>query len=213
MAERRFEAGETIYTCREPDRYLYFLTEGVLKLYKRYAGRKEAIVRLLEEGSVFGEPEPQARAAHRDSAEAVVACRVIAVGKAALEHHVHRDPKCALALMGAYAQWAQQYERAFARLIPREIRVRLAISLLDLADRLGESAEGGVAIGVHLTHQTLADITVASRVGVSKEMARLSREGLIETRGKGGIVLLGEARLAEISRSGGRSGGSIHRNA
>ena len=48
VAERRLEAGEAIYTCGEPDRYLYFLTEGVLKLYKRYAGHKEAIVALLE---------------------------------------------------------------------------------------------------------------------------------------------------------------------
>ena len=56
--------------------------------------------------------------------------------KVALERHMQRDPRCAIALMVAYAQWAQRHERAFARLIPREIRVRLAASLLELADRL-----------------------------------------------------------------------------
>ena len=120
--------------------------------------------------------------------------------KAALEHHVQRDPRCALALIVAYAQWVQRNERAMERLIPRDIRPRLAASLLELADRLGEPTEGGIVIGVRLIHQTLADMAVSSRVGVSKEMARLRRESLIEPRGKGRIVLLDKQGLEEITR-------------
>jgi CRP-like cAMP-binding protein len=128
--------------------------------------------------------------AHRDSAEAAVACRVAVVGKAASEHHVRRDLGCSMALLVAYAQWAQRHERAMERLVPQEIRPRLAASLSGLADRLGEPTEGGVAIGVHLTHQTLADMVVSSRVGVSKEMARFRCEGLIEPRGRFGSYCL-----------------------
>jgi CRP-like cAMP-binding protein len=54
---------------------------------------------------------------------------------------------------------------------------------------------------VRLIHQTLADMAVSSRVGVSKEMARLRREGLIDTRGKGRIVLLDKLGLEEIVRN------------
>jgi CRP/FNR family transcriptional regulator, cyclic AMP receptor protein len=86
-------------------------------------------------------------------------------------------------------------------LILRGIRPRLAVSLLELAERFGEPTEGGVAIRVHLIHQTLADMAVSSRVGVSKEMARFRREGLIAPRGKGRIVLLDEPRLGDIARS------------
>jgi hypothetical protein len=42
---------------------------------------------------------------------------------------------------------------------------------------------------------------VSSRVGVLKEMARLRREGLIETRGKGRIVVLDKLSLEEIARN------------
>jgi CRP/FNR family transcriptional regulator, cyclic AMP receptor protein len=201
VAERRFEVGETIYSCGDSDRNLYFLTEGVVTLYKRYAGHKEDIVAFLEEGSVLGEPTPRTGYTHRDSATAAAACRIAMVSKAALERHVQRDPRCALALLIAYAQWAQRHERAMERLIPREIRTRLAVSLLELADKFGEPGDGGVVIGVHLIHQTLAEMTVSSRVGVSKEMARFRREGLIEAQSKGRIVLLDEARLNEIARS------------
>ena len=38
-------------------------------------------------------------------------------------------------------------------------------------------------------HQTLAEMVVSPRVGVSKEIIGFRREGLIEPRGKGRIVL------------------------
>jgi CRP/FNR family transcriptional regulator, cyclic AMP receptor protein len=201
IAERCFEAKETVYIRGDPDQHLYFVTEGVVKLYKSYGGHKEAIVTLLEEGNVFGEPTPQPGGVHRDSAEAASACQVAVVGKAALEEAVQRDSRCALALIVAYAQWVQRNERAMERLVQRDIRPRLAASLLELADRLGEPTEGGVVIGVHLIHQTLADMAVSSRVGVSKEMARFRREGLVESRGKGRIVLLDKLSLEEIARN------------
>jgi CRP/FNR family transcriptional regulator, cyclic AMP receptor protein len=191
----------------EPGPAPLFLVEGVVKLYKSYrghkvySGHKEAIVTLLEEGNVFGEPAPRLEGVHRDSAEAASACRVTVVGRAALEQHVRRDPRCALALIVAYAQWVQRHERAMERLVLRDIRPRLAASLLELADRLGEPTEDGVAIKVHLIHQTLADMVVSSRVGVSKEMGHFRREGLITPRGRGRIVLVDGPRLGDIAGS------------
>ena len=54
---------------------------------------------------------------------------------------------------------------------------------------------------MQLIHQTLADMAMSLRVGVSKEMARFWREGLIEPRGKGRIVLLDKLSLEEIARN------------
>ena len=199
IAQRRYEAGETIYYRGEPDRYLYFLTKGVLKIYKSFGGHKEAIVTLLEEGNVFGVPDLRARSAHRDSAEAVVWSRIAAVDKVALEEHVRRDPKCALALLIVYAQWVQRRERTAVRLAHWHTRARLASVLLELVDRFGEPKEGEVAIEMRLPHLMLAEMTASSRVGVSKEMARFRREGVIKTRGKSQIVLLDQPRLAQIT--------------
>jgi CRP-like cAMP-binding protein len=120
--------------------------------------------------------------------------------KAALEQLVQRDPRCTLAPIVAYAQWVQRNERAMERLVQRDIRPRLAASLSELACRLGEPTEDGVAIKVNLIHQTLADMVVSSRVGVSKQMGRFRREGLIEPRGKDRIVLVDRPRLSEIAR-------------
>jgi CRP-like cAMP-binding protein len=199
IAQRRYQAGQTIYSRGEPDRYLYFLTEGVLKIYKSYGGHKEAIVTLLEEDNVFGVPDLRARSAHRDSAQAVVWSRIAAVDKVALAEHVRRDPKCALALLIVYAQWVQRRERTVVRLAHRDTRARLASVLLELADRFGEPRKGEVAIEMRLPHLMLAEMTASSRVGVSKEMARFRREGVIKIQDKSQIVLLDQPRLAQIT--------------
>ena len=75
----------------------------------------------------------------------------------------------------------------------------MASVLLELADRFGEPKEGEVAIEMRLTHLMLAEMSASSRVGVSKEMARFRREGIIKTWGKGQIVLLDQPRLAQIT--------------
>jgi CRP/FNR family transcriptional regulator, anaerobic regulatory protein len=199
IAERRFEAEETIYIRGDPAQYLYFVTEGVIKLYKSYGGHKEAIVALLEEGNVFGVPDLRARSAHCDSAEAVVRSRIAIVDKFALGEHVRRDPKCALALLIVYAQWVQRRERTAVRLAHRDTRSRLASVLLELVDRFGEPRENEVAIQMRLPHLMLAEMSASSRVGVSKEMARFCREGVIKKRGKSQIVLLDQPRLAQIT--------------
>ena len=199
ISERRYEAGQTIYYRGEPDRYLYFLTKGVLKIYKSYGGHKEAIVTLLEEGNVFGVPDLRARSAHRDSAEAVVWSRIAAVDKVALADYVRRDPKCALALLIVYAQWVQRRERTVVRLAHWHTRARLASVLLELAERFGEPREGEIAIEMRLPHLMLAEMTASSRVGVSMEMSRFRREGVIKTQDKSQIVLLDQPRLAQIT--------------
>jgi CRP-like cAMP-binding protein len=85
------------------------------------------------------------------------------------------------------------------RLAHRHTRARLATVLLELADRFGKPREGEVAIEMRLTHLMLAEMIASSRVGVSKEMARFRREGVIKTQGKSQIVLLDQPRLAQIT--------------
>jgi CRP-like cAMP-binding protein len=45
----------------------------------------------------------------------------------------------------------------------------------------------------------LAEMTASSRVGVSKEMARFRREGVMKTQDRNQIVLLDQPRIAQIT--------------
>lgn len=199
VARRSCAAGELLYAGGDADRYLCFVLEGQVRVYKSYGAYKEATVALLGKGGIFGEPCLRPNGGHRDCAEALTACQVARVGKDALEHHVGRDPACALALVVGFCKWQQQREQMVALLLPRGVRSRLAALLVTLADRFGEAAEQGVVIGVRLTHERLAEMVACTREAVSKEMAGFEREGHIKTgRRDKRIVLLDRGRLGEL---------------
>jgi CRP-like cAMP-binding protein len=200
VATRNYATGEILYASGDADGYLCFLLEGQVRVYKPYGAYKEATVALVDEGGVFGEPTLRPSGGHRDCAEALTDCQVARVSKAALEGHVSRDPVCALALMAAFCKWGRQRDQVVTMLLPRNVRSRLASLLLDLADRFGEEARPGVAIGLRFTHQRLAEMVACTREAVSKEMACLEREGYIETRNsERKIVLLDRAGLGEMA--------------
>jgi CRP/FNR family transcriptional regulator, cyclic AMP receptor protein len=210
VAERRLGAGEPVYERGESASRLHFLREGVVRVYKRFGGHAEAVVTILGEGELFGEPGLHEEEAHRDSAEALTPCRIATVGKAALRGHLRRDPRCALALLVAYSRWIQRREEALARLLPRQVRPRLAASLLELAGRFGEPEAGGSVVVPRVTHQLLADTIASKRENVSKEAARFRREGLIESRGRGRIAVLDGPGLAEIASRGDSKTEAMH---
>jgi CRP/FNR family transcriptional regulator, global nitrogen regulator len=200
VARRNYAAGEHLYASGDADGYLCFLLEGQVRVYKPYGAHKEATVALVDEDGVLGEPTLRPGEGHHDSAEALTDCQVARVSKIALEAHVSRDPACALALMTAFCRWARQRDQVVAMLLSRNVRSRLASLLLALADRFGEEARPGVAIGLRFTHQRLAEMVACTREAFSKEMACLDREGYIETRNRERkIVLLDRTGLGEFA--------------
>lgn len=81
MVRRRFDVEETIYVRGNPDRHLYFVAEGVVKLYKGYGGHKEAIVRCWRRAASSVSPYRGLEDVHSDSAEVAPACLIEPRGK------------------------------------------------------------------------------------------------------------------------------------
>lgn len=197
---RGFGPRELVYAAGDLDRHLFFAMEGLVRIYVSYDGvfgkaPKQATTCLRGGGDVFGEPDLEDGGVHDDSAAALGFCRIVLVRKDVLRRHLEQDHGSALALLRAYTGWAEQRERTSRRLLTRETRSRLADLLLDLSDRFGEHVAGGVAIGARLTQQQLATMVASTRESVSREMVLFEREGAVETRSRGRIVLLDQRRL------------------
>lgn len=210
VGTRLLDPGGDVYHAGDADRHLFFALEGLVRVYRTYGGARggrlptEATTCLAGGGEVFGDPDLRGSGAHEDSAAALTRCRVALVRKDALGRHLGRDHGCSLALLEAYSTWAWRRERAATRLLARETRGRLADLLLELSDRFGRLVPGGVYVGLRLTHEQLARMVACTRESVSKEMALLGREGAIETRGRGRVVLLDQRGLAGATEPGKR---------
>jgi CRP-like cAMP-binding protein len=196
VAVRRFGARDPIFGPGDPGGQIYFLLEGIVRLYKIYGHYREATVALLTEGDVFGELVGlERRTRQHEFAEAIVASRVAVVRKATLIEAVRYSPEFALRLLDSLSDRLGRSDETIENLLDREVSTRLATLLSQLADRFGEPDGSGAVLTVRLTHQDLANMVASTREAVSKVMSEFRREGLIEVRGRRISV---SPRLAEV---------------
>jgi CRP-like cAMP-binding protein len=199
LIERRYSRGEHAYMRGDPDEGLWFLLEGTMEVYKLYGAFSKATVRLLDGSGLFGEPSLRPAGRHRDSAEALSACRVAKVLKVSLLRHLSEDSSCAPALLQAFAECAEEREAAVQRLLERKVDSRLATLLLELAERFGEEVGRGRGMRMRLSHHDLSCMVACTREAVSQAMGELREAGLIETPRPCRVVVLDEPRLSKVA--------------
>jgi len=83
-------------------------------------------------------------------------------------------------------------------LLFRNILGRLAKTLYDLSQEVGEPSGTGISLKESYTHQELADLVGTSREPLTRALASLKRAQLIELRG-GRLFITDVRRLADIS--------------
>jgi CRP-like cAMP-binding protein len=183
----------------DPDVGLWFLLEGTLEVYKFYGAFSKATVRLLDHEGLFGEPSLRSAGRHRDSAQALCACRVAKVPKGPLLRLLSEHAGCAPALLGAFAGCLEEREAAVERMLDRQVDRRLACLLLELAERFGEGHGGGRTLRVRLSQQDLSCMVACTREAVSGAIGGFREAGLIETPRPCALVVLDEPRLREVA--------------
>ena len=199
IIERCYSPGEHPYMRGDPDEGLWFLLEGTLEVYKPYGAFREATVRLLDGAGLYGEPSLRPTGRHRDSAQAISACRVAKVPKAPLQRHLTEDSSCAPALLDAFAECAEEREAVVERLLNREVDSRLACLLLELAERFGEMDGRGRVLRVRLSQKNLSCMVACTREAVSTAISGFREAGLIETPRPCSVVVLDEPSLGEVA--------------
>ena len=96
------------------------------------------------------------------------------------------EPGEAVALL---VRRAERTARLAADLAWFDVPTRLSSRLQVLAGRFGHPVPGGVAIGLRLTHEDLADLCGTTRESVTRAMRQLARQDRIEVPKRGRIVL------------------------
>ncbi len=197
--ERKFKPKDTIFTPGDPDDQLYFVSSGVIRLYKIYGDYKEATTALLKDGGIFGKINLVEGRWQDVFAEAVTEATVASIQKASIEQVIKSRPEFALKLFSSLSERLRQSDQVIESLLHREVSTRLATLLLNLGDRFGEeSGGGGVELGVRLTHQDLANMVASTREAVSKVMSEFQREGHIEAKNRK-ISIKNREALAEYA--------------
>jgi CRP/FNR family transcriptional regulator, cyclic AMP receptor protein len=178
---RRFPRGATLFQEGDRSETVGYVLRGRVKVSTFTDDGAEIVLALPAAGELLGELsaiDGQARSANVTALEPVEAVIVTAE---AFRAFIADHPRFALELLRLLSRRLRDSDRKRVEFGAFDTTGRVALRLLELADRFGTANGSGVDITLALTQDELAGWVGASREGVSKALRTLRERGLVET--------------------------------
>lgn len=169
--EKTVGRGEMILSEGEPAKALYFVTSGVVKVFKTSADGKEQILTLVRPGQSFNDV-PVFGGPNLASAIAMTDVSLYEIQKTDMETILRTQPRVALNTIKVLEQRIEHLALLVEDLSFRHVTSRVAKLLLEYAgDGTGQKA--------HLTQQDMAAMAGTAREMVGRSLKTLEAEGTI----------------------------------
>ena len=193
------DAGQQILGFEDLSDDVFFVLSGCVRVAVRTSGGREVILDDIPAGRFFGEMSAIDGAPRSASVTALHRSRICRISAASFMALLSDSPPLAREIMRLLVGRIRTQNARVLELTTLDIRHRVQAELLRLAAPAGP--DGTRVITPPPVQQVLAQRIGARREPVSREIARLLREGILERR-RGALVLLRptflEAALAEV---------------
>ncbi|MGE5614498.1 MAG: Crp/Fnr family transcriptional regulator [Bacillota bacterium] len=196
IVQKRFEKDAFIIREGDIPRDFFIVNSGKIKVYSYSPEGREQIMYVLNKGDFFG-----ARNLVRDkkagffaqAAEDTVLCTIDSQRFRGL---LFKYPAMSLKIMEVLCDRLERMESMFCRISPREVDSRVSMLLLELSQRFGRRENGAVLIELPMSREEMAGSIGVARETVSRKLALLKKDGIIDILGKRRILILDEDALA-----------------
>ena len=184
VSERSYDAGEALWVEGDPALALYVLAEGQVKAHRVGHDGGEVILGIYRGVDIVGEVglfHPSG--VRRLSTTAMTPTRCLRIGRAPLLAFLSRHPLAMERMLERLSAIAGQVAYSFSGLAFDDIRRRVAVALLSLAEEFGEpTGHDGLRIRLRLSQSTLAALVAASRENVNRALASFVSTGAVSQR-------------------------------
>ncbi len=182
--ERRLIRGEILFMAGDEAAGLFVVVEGALRAYREGVDGREQVIHVERAGATIAElpvfddkPYPSTVAAEEDSL-------VLFLAKAEVRALCLSQPEVALTALKLLAGRLRKCAELVEALSLREVDQRLARWLLTEARTRGQRFPSRLELNLVLTNQQIAAHIGSVREVVSRALARLQQNGLIEVEGR-----------------------------
>jgi CRP-like cAMP-binding protein len=189
--EKKVERGETIAFEGETSDILYFVQEGVVKVFKTSADGKEQIFQIIRPGESFNDVPVINGGVNLVSAEAMSQVVLNGIKKKDMETVIRERPPVALNVIQVLSRRVQELVTLVEDFSFRHVNGRVAKMLLEYADH--PSGEGP-----RLTQQEMAAIIGTAREMVGRSLKNLETEGAIRME-RNRIIIADRQTLKDLA--------------
>ena len=190
--ERRFAAGETLFTAGAPSRGIFVLLEGRVRVL-RGAGRQH-VVHTEEAGGTLGEVPLFEGGGYPATAVAAEPVRCLVLGEAAIRAAVAADPQLAFVFLRRLASRVRALVERLDALAGRPVGARLSALLLARWEAAGR---GPFTLGE--TQAAVAEELGTVREVLVRKMRSLRQAGVIGSPRRGWYEVADEAALRRMA--------------
>jgi len=199
MMHKTFKKGETI--VREGDRPLGFtvIREGSAKAYRTTFDGREQILYIFPENDYFGARFLFTEEKVPYSVEALEDTKVCILSKEQFSSLLLEHSSVALQIIEAMANRMSRLELVLQGMGGRNAELRIASLLLELKDTYGKKNGEYLEITLPLSREGLANYLGLARETLSRKLAQLEEDGIIENVGAKTLRIVDIVRLQDLS--------------
>jgi CRP-like cAMP-binding protein len=180
-------------------RGLYIVVSGLVMVYRANADGKEQVLHSQGPGQAVAEVPLFDGGPYPASARAMVDSRLLFLPADAFQYLYRTHPEIAEATIRELGRRLRRMVQLVEKLSLRDVPSRVALTLLEYAEREGTSGSGAW-FDLPRTQEQLAAELATTRESVSRALGRLRRDGLIAQQGSR-IRILKPGQLAEFATS------------
>ncbi len=164
------------------------MQSGSVALFKSLPGNRSICIGILGPGDlVFHD---RASAGDEVVAEALTDAVVLQEEFQRLVTVLSGSPPLIQAALGSLRRQTTELQGLVARVLSRDIALRLAATLLALGERFGKpNPDGSIAVGIPVAHKMLARMIGSNRVTVTRVMTEMRDQGMVRAPGRNQIVI------------------------
>jgi CRP-like cAMP-binding protein len=171
--EKKVERGDIIVFEGDPPEALYFVSSGVVKMFRTSAEGKEQVLNIVRPGESFNDVPAFDGGPNLASAQAMGPVTLYGIPKHSLDVFLQEHPQVAISVANVLAAQVRHLVSLVEDLSFRPVVGRVAKVLL-------EYAGNGASHGQQLTQQDMAAMAGTAREVVSRSLKALQSEGVIE---------------------------------
>ncbi len=192
---RAYEKGQTIFMERSEASGFHIVATGRVKVYKLSVEGKEQILHICGPGECFGEAAVFSGHRFPAHADAIEAATTLFLPTDAFVDLVTRHPSLALTMLADLSVRLRRFANMVEDLSLKEVPGRMAAYLLYLSERQGDSDD----LTLEVPKAQLASLLGTIPETLSRILARMIREGLIESVDNRQVRILDRESLEELA--------------
>jgi CRP/FNR family cyclic AMP-dependent transcriptional regulator len=185
VVKRRFRRGELVMEAGKKSNALFILLTGRARVIAADARGREVILAVLQAGDYVGEMSLIDNEPHSATVRTEIQSDLLVLGRPEFARCLPENSSLSYAIMRGLVQRLRNADRQIESLALLDVYGRVARSLLDMAEQVGESK----VIRGKVSRQDLAKIVGASREMVSRVMKDLEERGMVQTQEDGSVVI------------------------